>query len=81
MSVYDPLNRFLSAHNGKSVQLSFAQIETILNRDLPAAAREHDWWWANEDVSITRHVQCRSWQNAGFQAGVNRVQGTVRFSR
>jgi hypothetical protein len=82
LSVYDPLWCFLGAQGGKLVKLSFAQIETILKRPLPQAAYDHDWWWANEDVTTTRHVQCRSWQVAGWQvAAVDRARETVSFTR
>jgi hypothetical protein len=82
MSVYDPIETFLADQAGRDVSLSFGQIETVLNRSLPAAAHDHDWWWANEDVRITRHVQCRSWQAAGWKvAAVDRAKQTVRFVR
>ena len=81
-SVYDPLRDFLAENSGRMIELSFGQIETVLRRNLPQAAHDHDWWWANEDVKDTRHVQCRSWQNAGWQmVAVNRVTEMVCFAR
>jgi hypothetical protein len=82
MSVYDPLRFFLAAETGNAVSLSFRQIETMLKRRLPPAARDHGWWWANEEPQFTRHVQCRSWQAAGWRMdSVDRRRETVRFIR
>ena len=79
VSVYDPLKAFWEAQPGKTIQLWFGQIETILNRSLPTAAHHHDWWWANEDVEETRHVQCKSWQSAGWQvSAIDRRNRIVR---
>ena len=82
MGIYDPLKGFLAGQVGRVAVLSFGQIETILSHKLPSAAHEHDWWWANEDVLTTQHVQCKSWQGAGWQmAAVDRAHRSVRFTR
>jgi hypothetical protein len=82
MSVYDPLQRYLTTQSGKTLALSFSQIEGILNRKLPASAHKHDEWWANESAPTTRHYQCRAWRGAGWQvAAVDRARRAVRFER
>jgi hypothetical protein len=82
MGVYDPLGDFLAAQPGHVVSLSFRQIESLIGRKLPSAAKDHDWWWANEDVDVTRHVQCKSWQLAGWRVNnVDRKEGTVHFTK
>ena len=70
VSVYDPLKAFLEAQPGKTIQLSFGQIETILNRSLPTAAHHHDWWWANEDVEENEARSMQIVAECGM-AGVN----------
>lgn len=48
---------------------------------LPTSAWKYDWWWANEDPTTTSHVQCKSWQAAGFDAEVDREHAMVTFRR
>jgi hypothetical protein len=79
MSKYDPLYKWLSASGQRWVHATFAQLETILGFELPAAARKYPAWWANA-AGDTRHVQCRAWLNAGFAAdNLNLTNETVEF--
>ena len=79
MSIYDPLRSYLQSCRLESVQLAFAEIESILGRSLPPTARRYVEWWANEDQEKTAHVQCRAWQIAGYNAEVNLAAETVAF--
>ena len=45
---YKALTEFLAARGGKSVTMTFAEIEEILGFSLPASARAHAAWWANQ---------------------------------
>lgn len=59
--------RFLSDYLYKSgsdrVQLSFGEIENILNEKLPASAYKHRAFWANTES----HSIALSWMNVGYQ--------------
>ena len=82
MGYYDPLRDYLMGCHSDEVALTFAEVEAILERALPASARKYDAWWANlgDDVS-TRHSHARSWHDAGYRARANRTAGTVVFRR
>ena len=61
------------------VQLTFNQIEEIIKTDLPASARNHRAWWANDSVS---HNQSQLWLDAGWRSSfVNLTEGRVTFNR
>lgn len=47
------------------VTWSFTDIEEILGRDLPASARRHRAWWANDG----KHSQAAAWLAAGYRVG------------
>lgn len=82
MGYYDPLRDYLKGCDSDEVALTFARIEDILGRALPASARKYDAWWANVgDSPTTRHSHARSWHEAGYRARVDRAGGTVVFYR
>ena len=82
MGYYDPLKDYLMGCDSDEVVLTFARIEEILGRALPASARKYDAWWANVGDGVdTRHSHARSWDAAGYRARVDRVGGTVVFYR
>lgn len=81
MSVYDPLKRRLEAETGDKLTLSFAEIETILNRSLPESAYQYQAWWSNEDPDDTTHTQCRSWVLVRFEAEADLPTRIVCFRR
>ena len=62
MSKYDPLRDYLKAQKHERVSMSFAEIEK-LGITLPASARKHRPWWANDK----HHSQSHSWLDAGFE--------------
>lgn len=79
MGKYDPLARHLRRKNGSDVLMSFADIERVIGAMLPKSA-SLPAWWGNERSADTRHVQCRSWTDAGFEAAL--LPGEqVRFRR
>ena len=63
-STYAPLHRYLSERPSQVVAMSFAELERILGRALPASARRHRAWWANETAGT--HSHARSWTGAGY---------------
>lgn len=79
-SRYDPLRRYLAGRSEPVVHLSFAEIERIIGGPLPASARRHRPWWANERSGS--HVHASAWMGAGRRtANVHLNVGTVDFVR
>lgn len=77
---YAPLAEHLADLSAVTAQLSFAQIEHILGRSLPASARRHRAWWANDARGT--HGQARAWMGAGWLVDtVDLNAATVRFRR
>jgi hypothetical protein len=64
MAKYDKLTEWL---NSRTVVMTFAEIEKIIEDKLPDAASKHRPWWGNEKESGSR--QCRSWLDAGWEIG------------
>ena len=61
---YSKLNVFLARRNASMVRLSFEEIESIIGRELPASAKEHRAFWANDP----KHSQAKAWLDAGMYA-------------
>jgi len=83
VSKYDPLARYLQSlpATTSSVTLTFRQIETIIKDSLPASARTHSAWWANEASPQSRHTQA-VWLKAGWETrDVDMRSGRVAFVR
>lgn len=79
MSKYDPLRAYLEAQSASVVTLTISAIDAII--DLPAPAKRYGFWWSNDDVKTTNHVQCRAWQEAGYEAEPNLRRKMVVFRR
>lgn len=74
---YRPLAEFLSSQRGNKVELRFSDVEALVG-ELPASARNHRPWWAND----RSHSQARSWLEAGWSvSGVNITAERVTFGR
>ena len=66
-------------HAASPVSMTFDEIDDLVG-GLPASARRHRAWWANE--ADGRHVQARAWVQAGWRVeDVSLTQERVRFSR
>ena len=60
-------------------RVTFEQIEGIINGELPASARKHRAWWANDTTS---HTHSQQWLEAGWRvAEVSIPREEVIFSR
>ena len=78
---YAALADWLQSQPGRidTVQLDFTQIEEIIKTDLPASARKHRAWWANDSVG---HSHSQLWLEAGWRSTyINLSDGKVTFSR
>ena len=63
-SVYQPLREHLLFSGSDRVSLTFAEIETVLGRPLPASARKRTAWWSN---NAEGHVQAQAWLNSSYR--------------
>lgn len=79
MGKYDPLQEHLERSGAEYLTMTFAQIDRLV--DLPPSASKKSEWWANENVRKTHHVQCRSWQAAGYKASADLGAKTATFTR
>jgi uncharacterized HhH-GPD family protein len=75
---YGRIGEMLDESNEESVTVSFAEVEDILGRPLPASARKYPSWWGNTDHS----PQGRGWLAFGWRVGrIRMVNEEVRFDR
>ena len=75
---YTPLADYLKRRTGRTIRLSFDEIEKIIGGPLPQSARDHRAWWANDKF----HSQGKAWMGAGWFAEGLDLQGqTIAFSR
>lgn len=62
MSKYQPLYDYLMAQKHERVSMRFSDIEK-LGIDLPASAKKHRPWWANNE----HHSQANAWLDASYE--------------
>jgi CBS domain-containing protein len=80
-SKYAPLAAHLAQlpRDMERIGISFDTIETIIKAPLPAAAREHRAWWANDP---TGHVQSAQWLEVNWRvSAINMTKEWVEFAR
>src|SRR5258708_34976248 len=65
MSKYDALGAFLKNQRNDRVPMSFADVERVAGRKLPASAAKHRPWWSNNPDNS---VMTRVWLDAGFES-------------
>ena len=74
---YAPLQQRLAQADGRSLTLSFAEIEETIGAKLPTSARKHQAWWANNPNG---HSHCRAWIAVGWRTGnLNIAEEKVDF--
>jgi hypothetical protein len=61
---YDPLRHHLRQQMESRVAMTFRQVESIIGASLPASARRHRPWWAND---ATGHAHASAWLEAGYR--------------
>lgn len=80
MGKYDRLYRYLTESSEARLRMSFVDVERVLGDTLPASARKHSAWWANEQT--TTHPHNRSWLDAGYETARLDLYGqTIEFVR
>lgn len=76
-SVYEPLREHLLFSGTTSLSMTFAEIEQVLGRPLPASAHKRTSWWSN---NAQGHVQAEAWLNSSYKTeGVDLDARRVTF--
>jgi hypothetical protein len=65
MGKYEPLTEFLRKQPVNEVQMTFSQIERVIDAKLPPKAQKHRAWWSN---SPSNSVMTKAWLEAGFRS-------------
>jgi len=79
MAKYETLNRFFRVQTGGLLRMTFDEVEREAGFTLPASARLHQAWWANDR---SRHVQAKAWLDAGYETEqVDMKAHTLVFKR
>lgn len=80
MGKYTPLAKYLQSSSDNEVNLSFDDIEAIINAALPPSAHNHREWWANDTSG--HHSWATEWMEAGWICDdVSLLEHRVRFKR
>jgi hypothetical protein len=61
---YGPLRHYLLQETRNCVPMTFREVESIIGGPLPASARRHRPWWAND---ATGHAHAHAWLVAGYR--------------
>ncbi len=82
---YSPLEQYLKnqALNPGPINLTFAEIEDIIETSLPQSAYKNRDWWSNHNDPSHR-PQAKAWMEAGYQVEnlkQNKDSGEVSFTR
>ena len=76
---YDPLRHYLRQQTRNRVPMTFQQVESVIGGPLPASARRHRPWWAND---ATGHAHASAWLGAGYRTEQVDMEGeTLVFVR
>lgn len=79
MSKYDPLTQFLRGSKRVIVELTFPEIEKIIDARLPGSATRHRAFWSNNPIG---HAHAQAWLAAGYESeNVDIDIGRVVFRR
>jgi hypothetical protein len=61
---YDPLRHYLRQQTQSRVPMTFQQVEAVIGGPLPASARKHRPWWANDAMG---HAHANAWLEEGYR--------------
>jgi len=65
MSKYESLGQFLKSQDGQLVPMTFADIERVIDAELPPSAHKYRPWWSN---NADNSALTRVWLEAGFKS-------------
>jgi len=61
---YENLSAYLLRQRASEIPMTFAEVEAVIGRPLPASARRHRAWWSNNS---SNSVMTQAWLRAGFR--------------
>ncbi|MFI0350376.1 hypothetical protein [Actinomadura sp. 9N407] len=73
---YERLERHLVADGRGRIEMTFAEVSTVIGAPLPRSAFDHSAWWGTDP----KHTQA-VWLDAGYQARPNLTAHRVAFLR
>ena len=73
---YEPLKDYLTNCAKNTVELTYDEVEKIIEDVLPYSAHKYRVWWANSG-----HIQADAWLNAGFKVDSIKLGYSVVFKR
>lgn len=77
---YAPLSDYLASVETDEARIAFTSLERVLGRPLPASARKHRAWWANDSTGT--HSHARAWAGVGWNVDfVDLNAGVVQFRK
>ncbi|MGO9391690.1 DUF7662 domain-containing protein [Rhodoblastus sp.] len=79
MSKYSALRDHLQKQHLSTFELTFKEIEEIIEGSLPASASRPQWW-ANV-AGPSSHVQREAWRAAGYDAFLISGRNRVKFQK
>jgi len=72
MSKYSALEKFLKHKQMDHVPMSFEEIESVIDDNLPPSARKYRAWWSNNP---SNSVITYAWLNAGYKSAEVNLEG------
>lgn len=73
---YEPLKTYLMNCNNDTVELSYKEMEEIIDGFLPGSASNYMEWWENGD-----HTQAKAWIGAGWKVTKIKLGESIVFTR
>jgi hypothetical protein len=73
---YERLERHLRSDGRERIDMTFAEVSTVIGAALPRSAHNHPAWWGTDP----KHTQA-VWLDAGYQARPNLTAQRVTFIR
>lgn len=73
---YDPLKDYLANCSDDFVELTYDEIERIIENVLPYSAHKYNAWWANGG-----HMHADAWLNAGYKVESVKFGHSVVFKK
>lgn len=72
-SKYQPIATYLTSLTCNEIELTFLEIESILQTTLPTSAKRHEAWWANS-MTKDSHTWAHLWISAGWKVQKRKIE-------
>ncbi len=75
---YAQLENHLANKGFESIEMTFTEIESVINKPLPDSARKHRAWWSNNP---SNSVITYAWLAAGYKTSAVNMEGETLIFR